>query len=409
MCCECQIFVYAAIAKHMTPINDITFVNSASYLHLNSGRVVKNLGSLSDDIIELNIGGQKMTTLRSTLTAVPNSKLALMFRKENMNKMLPIDKQGAVFFDYNPMYFNYLLDQLRTIKRMSKILGYQLQFSSPYLSTHVNFTHMLIDLGLTPDHFLLPMEGTHVNLTVKSLIGWQECYRSTYDLPFDLYVLTKSCNGSRLLVACRSVSNKKILTLAAIGQREEILHPCLPKRCKINVTSKKINKKFICSSHHQCITQAKRGVGWYHVNNQTWGFVRGSLSFVVNPCDANFVLLDPSYFGSDIRNRNDEAEIIDKQRLECQIRMITYVLTKFSKVQRVSYSKCSIHRQENEQVVETVLDQFSDTFQLVDFLPQRENRGQTERTRACLRALPDDKLTNGFFVACFERIIKIDT
>ena len=37
--------------------------------------------SLSDDVIELNVGGQKMTTLRSTLTVIPNSKLARMFSK----------------------------------------------------------------------------------------------------------------------------------------------------------------------------------------------------------------------------------------------------------------------------------------------------------------------------------------
>ena len=133
------------------------------------------------------------------------------------------------------------------------------------------------------------MEGTHINLTVSSLAGWQECYRSTYDVPFDLSVLTKFCNGSRLLVACRSVRNRKILTLAGIGQRDDILHPCLPKQCK----SYKRNKKLTCSSRHQCITQAKRGVGWYHVNNQTWGFVRGSLSFVVNSCD--FSNLDSDY------------------------------------------------------------------------------------------------------------------
>ncbi|CAF4081115.1 unnamed protein product [Rotaria sp. Silwood2] len=128
--------------------------------------------------------------------------------------------------------------------------------------------------------------------------------------------------------------------------------------------------------------------------------------------EIDYVLLDPSCSGSGIRNRNDDTEIIDEQRLErlatLQIRMITYVLTKFPKVKRVTYSTCSIHQQENEQVVETILDQFSDTFQLVDFLPQWPSRGQTERTRACLRASTDDTLTNGFFVACFERIIKID-
>jgi hypothetical protein len=118
---------------------------------LTSTAVDKNVQGLSsDDIIELNIGGQKMTTLRSTLTAIPNSKLALMFSKNNTKNMLSTDKQGAIFFDYNPIYFNYLLDQLRTIKRMPRKFGYQLELSSPpFTNTQVNFTEMLTDLGLT--------------------------------------------------------------------------------------------------------------------------------------------------------------------------------------------------------------------------------------------------------------------
>jgi len=147
------------------------------------------------------------------------------------------------------------------------------------------------------EYFLSPTEGTHINLTVSSLAGWKECYRSTYNVPFDLSVLKKSCNSSQLLVACRSVNNKKILTLAGIGEYEDVLHPCLPKQCKTNDKTngktKKKNKKLICSSDYQCITQAKRGVGWYNANNQTWGFVRGSLSFVVNPCDSS--KLDSDY------------------------------------------------------------------------------------------------------------------
>ncbi len=105
--------------------------------------------SLSDDVIELNVGGQRMTTLRSTLTVVPNSKLARMFSKDNREKNLPMDKQGAVFFDYNPTYFSYLLDQLRAIKHMPKKPGYRIQFQAPYISSQVNFTHMLVELGLT--------------------------------------------------------------------------------------------------------------------------------------------------------------------------------------------------------------------------------------------------------------------
>lgn len=131
------------------------------------------------------------------------------------------------------------------------------------------------------------MEGTHLNLSINSLAGWKECYRSSYAAPFDLSVLTKSCNGSRLLVGCRSAANKKVLTLAAIGDREDIFHPCLPKQCNGNGRPRKKSRRLSCLSRHQCITQAKRGVGWYHVDNQTWGFVRGSLSFAVSPCDGS--------------------------------------------------------------------------------------------------------------------------
>ena len=105
--------------------------------------------SLSDDVIELNIGGQKMTTLRSTLTVVPNSKLARMFSKNNNGKNLLVDKHGVVFFDYNPIHFNYLLDQLRAIKQLPRQPAHQLQFQAPYARSPLNFTHMLVELGLT--------------------------------------------------------------------------------------------------------------------------------------------------------------------------------------------------------------------------------------------------------------------
>ena len=129
--------------------DDDAVIKRATYSHSNDSRGVEKYDSSLDDIIELNIGGQKMTTLRSTLTAVPHSKLASIFSKNNMKTTLPIDKQGAVFFDYNPMYFSYLLDQLRIIKKMPKTIGYQFQFTPPFVSTQVNFTQMLSDLGLT--------------------------------------------------------------------------------------------------------------------------------------------------------------------------------------------------------------------------------------------------------------------
>ena len=101
-----------------------------------------------DDVIELNVSGQKISTFRSTLTAVPNSKLALMFTKDNTSTVLPRDKQGAVVFDYNPVQFNYLLDQLRMIKRSPEIPVYELELRAPRAVIHTNFSYMIADLGL---------------------------------------------------------------------------------------------------------------------------------------------------------------------------------------------------------------------------------------------------------------------
>ncbi|CAF1598371.1 unnamed protein product [Adineta ricciae] len=297
-----QLFVHSAslstadttsIFEETTIVEAITTKPDVSSENDHEEKIDTSVASSSDDVIELNIGGSKLTTLRSTLTVIPSSKLARMFSKSNVNQHLPMDKHGAVFFDYNPMHFSYLLDQLRALKRMTNKPKYQVQFQAPYINSQMNFTHMLVDLGLTAESLLSPAEGTHLNLTISSLNGWKECYQSTYDIPFDFSVLKKACNGSRLLVACRHTSNKKVLTLAGIGQYEDVSHPCLPKQCKTNGKSKKKTKKPACSSNYQCITQAKRGVGWYNANNQTWGFVRGSLSFVVDPCDSS--TLDSDY------------------------------------------------------------------------------------------------------------------
>ena len=87
------------------------------------------------------------------------------------------------------------------------------------------------------------------------------------------------------------------------------------------------------------------------------------------PCEEiEYILLDPTCSGSGIRHRNEEHEPIDEERLArltaLQIRMVTFALTHFPRVKRVTYSTCSIHSQENEHVVEAILDQHGDTFQV---------------------------------------------
>ncbi|CAM4857850.1 unnamed protein product [Rotaria socialis] len=170
--------------------------------------------SLDDDIIELNVGGEKISTLRSTLTAVPKSKLAKMLMKNNESELHLRDKAGMIFLDYNPVQFKYLLDQLRAIKRNPEMPAYAVEFQAPNGDLKANFTAMLTDLGLNPEAYLWPIHGVHRYLNTNSLIGWQECYRSTYDTPFDLLSFRISCRSTKLLVACRPTYNRNMLSLA---------------------------------------------------------------------------------------------------------------------------------------------------------------------------------------------------
>jgi hypothetical protein len=68
-----------------------------------------------DDIIHLNVCGQRLSTTRATLSQVEGSFLASMFsgRWEGAHKR---DDDGAVFLDYNPEFFVPILNCLRAMK-----------------------------------------------------------------------------------------------------------------------------------------------------------------------------------------------------------------------------------------------------------------------------------------------------
>ena len=62
---------------------------------------MKSVEVSDDDMIHLNVGGQKFTTKRSTLCQVEGSLLASMF-SGRWEDGLERDQDGAVFFDFSP-------------------------------------------------------------------------------------------------------------------------------------------------------------------------------------------------------------------------------------------------------------------------------------------------------------------
>ncbi|KAI9275408.1 S-adenosyl-L-methionine-dependent methyltransferase [Sporodiniella umbellata] len=142
--------------------------------------------------------------------------------------------------------------------------------------------------------------------------------------------------------------------------------------------------------------------------------------------EVEYLLLDPSCSGSGIISRldhlvddeqdttkeeNEPQEERLKKLSEFQISIIEHAL-KFPKAKRVVYSTCSIHAQENEHVVKTILEN-NPEFELAtrdSVLPTWERRGIPEEIEdnkdladCVVRTIPEKDLTNGFFVSCFVR------
>ena len=106
---------------------------------------MKAIDVSDDDIISLNVGGQKFTTTRSTLCQVEGSLLSTMF-SGRWEDGLKRDQDGAVFFDFNPEYFNYILKYLRTKKIVTPKKPAELPKVPP--DDLKNFTALVECLGL---------------------------------------------------------------------------------------------------------------------------------------------------------------------------------------------------------------------------------------------------------------------
>ncbi|XP_054637629.1 probable 28S rRNA (cytosine-C(5))-methyltransferase isoform X2 [Dunckerocampus dactyliophorus] len=123
-----------------------------------------------------------------------------------------------------------------------------------------------------------------------------------------------------------------------------------------------------------------------------------------------YILLDPSCSGSgmvclqDCDSSPSADPHKDAARLSSlasfQLRCLNHGLS-FPRLKRLVYSTCSVHCQENEEVVAACL-QKNPAFRLVPLLSQWPERGLQPLTQ-CLRASITKTRTHGFFVAMLEK------
>ena len=64
------------------------------------------------DVIQLNVGGELIATTRQTLTLLPKSLFSILFNGR-WEEQLSKDENENFFFDFNPILFRHLLDQLQ--------------------------------------------------------------------------------------------------------------------------------------------------------------------------------------------------------------------------------------------------------------------------------------------------------
>lgn len=131
--------------------------------------------------------------------------------------------------------------------------------------------------------------------------------------------------------------------------------------------------------------------------------------------EADYILVDPSCSGSGMLEgpenlgnfRTDPSRL--KKLAGFQIMILKHALRAFPSAKRVVYSTCSLNVEENEEVVREVL-QSAQHFKLVDvktLCSPWKNFGSDsygDIGKYCLYSKPDEDLTNGFFVAVFDRL-----
>ena len=111
-----------------------------------------------NDVIHLNVGGEHICTLRSTLTFVPNTIFDTLFAT---HEKLLLDRDGRIFFDYDPELFRLMLNQLREWSEVKKDEHYfEMPRTSPY--DRQRFRNLLRQLKFDGKYFDLQFhDETH--------------------------------------------------------------------------------------------------------------------------------------------------------------------------------------------------------------------------------------------------------
>lgn len=92
-----------------------------------------------------------------------------------------------------------------------------------------------------------------------------------------------------------------------------------------------------------------------------------------------------------------------------QVYLLRYALFNFPNARRIIYSTCSLHPEENEEVIDEVLADIGNAYRLVPIRRMLKNNWTNFSSKkyncgdACLYSKPDDDFCNGFFIAVFER------
>lgn len=130
--------------------------------------------------------------------------------------------------------------------------------------------------------------------------------------------------------------------------------------------------------------------------------------------NVEYILVDPSCSGSGMTNRLFVSTEKDPDRLAnltgLQSRMLSHAMRAFTKAKKIVYSTCSIHPEENEKVVNECLEMCPDwkLIKPLEFAEKWKHFGSPKFKhvgKKCIYAKSDIDLTDGFFVAVFEREI----